>query len=60
MERRSIAAEVAAKRGVAHHVMRFVEPGMDVAVGAANGEPVACPNFREQPTADACMIGYLT
>jgi acyl-CoA hydrolase len=40
MERRSIAAEVAAKRGVAHDVVRFIEPGMDIIVGAANGEPV--------------------
>jgi acyl-CoA hydrolase len=40
MERRSIAAELAAKRGSAHDVLRYIEPGMDVIVGAANAEPV--------------------
>jgi acyl-CoA hydrolase len=40
MERRSIAADLAAKRCVATDVLRFIEPGMDIVVGAANGEPV--------------------
>jgi acyl-CoA hydrolase len=40
MERQSIAAELAAKRCAAEDVLRYIEPGMDVVVGAANGEPV--------------------
>jgi hypothetical protein len=40
MEDGSIAAELAAKRGSAQDVLRFVKSGMDVIVGAANGEPV--------------------
>jgi hypothetical protein len=47
MERRSIAAEVAAKRGTAQDVLRFIEPGMDIVVGAANGEPVEVVNAIE-------------
>ena len=40
MERRAIATDIAAKRGAAEDVLRFIEPGMDIIVGAANGEPV--------------------
>jgi hypothetical protein len=47
MERRSIAAEVAAKRGMAQDVLRFIEPGMDIVVGAAHGEPIEVVNAIE-------------
>lgn len=40
MERLSIAGEVAAKRCAPEDVLRFIEPGMDVVVGACSGEPV--------------------
>jgi hypothetical protein len=36
MARRSIAEEVAAKRCAPEEVLRFLEPDMDVIVGAAN------------------------
>jgi acyl-CoA hydrolase len=40
MEHRSIATELAAKRCAAEAVLRYVEPGSQIIVGAANGEPV--------------------
>jgi acyl-CoA hydrolase len=40
MGRRSIAATLDAKRGTAQDVLAHIEPGMDIVVGAANGEPV--------------------
>ena len=40
MGRQSIVAELAAKRCAPADVIRHIEPGMDVVVGAANGEPV--------------------
>jgi acyl-CoA hydrolase len=39
-ERRSIAAEIAAKRCQPEDVLRFITPGMDIIVGAINGEPM--------------------
>lgn len=41
MGHRSIDAELAAKRGAAEAVLRHIEPGGDIIVGAANGEAVA-------------------
>jgi acyl-CoA hydrolase len=40
MTDRSIAAELAARRCAPEHVLRWIRPGMNVIVGAANGEPV--------------------
>jgi len=40
MEHRSTASELAAKRCSAENVLRHIESGNDVVVGAANGEPV--------------------
>ena len=43
MERRSIAAEIAAKRGAAHDVLRLTA--------------IAHPNLRDELTAEARTIG---
>jgi acyl-CoA hydrolase len=37
---RSIEAEIATRRGTPQDVLRWVHPGTDIIVGAANGEPV--------------------
>ena len=36
----SIEAEIAARRCAPDEVLRWVQPGMNIIVGAANGEPV--------------------
>ena len=41
MTHKSIEAEIAARRCAPEDVLRWVRPGMDIIVGAANGEPVA-------------------
>jgi acyl-CoA hydrolase len=51
MERPSIAAELAARRGAPEDVLRFIEPGMDIVVGAANGEPVGVVDAIEAASA---------
>ena len=40
MERRSIAAELTARRCSPESVLEHIQPGMDLVVGASNGEPV--------------------
>jgi acyl-CoA hydrolase len=47
MEHRSIAMELAAKRCPAEAVLRHIEPGSDIIVGAANGEAVGVVDALE-------------
>jgi acyl-CoA hydrolase len=55
-KRRSIAAEVAAKRCPAESVLQFIKPGMDVVVGAANGEPVSVVDAIEAACGDLAEV----
>jgi acyl-CoA hydrolase len=44
----AIQAELEARRGSPRDVLRWVEPGMDIIVGAANGEPMRVVDALEE------------
>src|SRR5450631_1634526 len=55
MERQPIDAAIESRRCMPEDVLRWIKPGMDVVVGAANGEPVQVINAIEAAAGEGAI-----